>query len=115
MKVHRKTSPKRQAGKTRSTGKDILQFSPNFTAYVLPPDIVCLYSEYRKFFLHGELYCALATAIGKNGKNAEALVHELGRIFPPEKIDEALKRMVERRYVTLASRDSDSPVAGFWA
>jgi len=41
-----------------------LQFAPNFTAYVLPPDVVCLYSEDRKFFLHGELYCALAAAIG---------------------------------------------------
>jgi hypothetical protein len=41
------------ASKTR---KGILQFAPNFTAYVLPPDVVCLYSEDRKFFLHGELY-----------------------------------------------------------
>jgi hypothetical protein len=31
---------------------------------VLPPDVVCLYSEDRKFFLHGALYCALAAAIG---------------------------------------------------
>ena len=27
---------------------------------MLPPDVVCLYSEDRKFFLHGALYCALA-------------------------------------------------------
>jgi hypothetical protein len=32
----------RAASKTR---KDILRFAPNFTAYVLPPDVVCLYSE----------------------------------------------------------------------
>ena len=31
--------------------------------------LVCLYSEDRKFFLHGELYCALASAIGKGGKS----------------------------------------------
>ena len=44
--------------------KDVPQFAPNFSVYVLPPDIVCLYSEDRKFFLHGELYCAVADAIG---------------------------------------------------
>ena len=44
--------------------KDVPRFAPNFTVYVLPPDVVCLYSEDRKFFLHGELYCALASAIG---------------------------------------------------
>jgi oxazoline/thiazoline synthase len=44
--------------------KDVPQFAPNFSVYVLPPDVVCLYSEHRKFFLHGELSCALATAIG---------------------------------------------------
>ena len=52
MTGHRKT---RSIG--GSTSKDVLQFAPNFTAYVLPPDVVCLYSEDRKFFLHGELYC----------------------------------------------------------
>jgi oxazoline/thiazoline synthase len=35
--------------------KDVPRFAPNFTVYVLPPDVVCLYSEDRKFFLHGEL------------------------------------------------------------
>ena len=53
----RKTTSARQAG------KDVPQFAPNFTVYVLPPDVVCLYSEDRKFFLHGELYCAIAEAI----------------------------------------------------
>jgi oxazoline/thiazoline synthase len=115
MKVQRKISPKRQTGKKRPPGNDILQFAPNFTVYVLPPDTVCLYSEHRKFFLHGELYCALATAIGKNGKSAEALVRELTRSFPLDKIEEALKRMMERRYLTPASNDSNGTVAGFWA
>ena len=59
----------RRASSARSAGKDIPQFAPNFTVYVLPPDVVCLYSEDRKFFLHGELYCALASAIGKGGKS----------------------------------------------
>ena len=42
---------------------EVPQFAPNFTVYLLPPDVVCLYSEHRKFFLHGELYCALASEI----------------------------------------------------
>ena len=85
MKVPRKTSPKPKGNaKTvakgvakdiakryakgdakRQASKDALQFAPNFNAYVLPPDVVCLYSEDRKFFLHGELYCTLASAIAK--------------------------------------------------
>ncbi len=63
---HNKT---RKSRATPRPDKDILQFAPNFTVYVLPPDVVCLYSEDRKFFLHGELYCALASAIGKGGKS----------------------------------------------
>jgi bacteriocin biosynthesis cyclodehydratase domain-containing protein len=99
----------------RPTGKDVLQFAPNFTAYVLPPDVVCLYSEHRKFFLHGALYCAIATAIGANGKNVKELVGALEKHFPSDKIDEALKRLVERRYVVAAPRASQGVVAGYWA
>ena len=54
----------RGAGSTQYKNKDVPQFAPNFTVYVLPPDVVCLYSEDRKFFLYGELYCSLAFAIG---------------------------------------------------
>ena len=35
---------------TQQNSKGIPQFAPNFTVYVLPPDVVCLYSEDRKFF-----------------------------------------------------------------
>jgi ribosomal protein S12 methylthiotransferase accessory factor len=103
--------------KTRSTanaGKEVLQFAPNFTAYVMPPDVVCLYSEDRKFFLHGELYCALAAAIGQAGKNYPALVRALSPQFPTDKIEEAVKRLLERRYVVVATSRAE-PVAGYWA
>ena len=109
MKIHRKTSSKRQAA------GDILQFAPNFTAYLLPPDSVCLYSETRKFFLHGELYCALATAIGKNGKSAAALLRELQPKYPADKIEEAIRRLIQRHYVVPASKVSNGSVAGYWA
>jgi oxazoline/thiazoline synthase len=95
--------------------KDILQFAPNFTAYLLPPDVVCLYSEDRKFFLHGELYCALAAAIGERGKSASDLVSELGRKYPPDAIEEALKRLTERRYVVSGLQSANGTVAGYWA
>ena len=104
MKIHRKASSKRKtaaktsakttakAAKTSAKrAKDVLRFAPNFTAYVLPPDAVCLYSEDRKFFLHGELYCALAAAIGKDGKSAQVLHRELSKHFPSDKIEEAIK------------------------
>jgi oxazoline/thiazoline synthase len=109
MKIHRKTGPKRR------TARDILQFAPNFTTYVLSPNIVCLYSEDRKFFLHGELYRAIATAIGKNGESAQTLRRELGRRFPADKIDEAINRLIERRYVVPAPRASTGAVTAYWA
>ncbi len=109
MKGTRATSTSRQAG------KDVPQFAPNFTVYVLPPDVVCLYSEDRKFFLHGELYCALASAIAKGGKSFRELASELARDFPSDKIEEALKRMIERRYVVQASRSPVGAVEGYWA
>ena len=69
--------------------KDVPRFAPNFTVYVLPSKVVCLYSEDRKFFLHGELYCALASAIGEGGKSFRELVRELEPDFPSDKIHEA--------------------------
>jgi bacteriocin biosynthesis cyclodehydratase domain-containing protein len=105
----------RKTNSTRRASKDVAQFAPNFTVYVIPPDVVCLYSEDRKFFLHGELYCALAGAIGKGGKNLQQLVGELGKRFPPDKVEEALKRLIERRYIVEASPSSTGVVAGYWA
>jgi len=105
----------RKTSSTRRAGKDIAQFAPNFTVYVLPPDAVCLYSEDRKFFLHGELYCALATAIGKGGKSLQQLFAEFAKRFPPDKVEEALKRLIERRYIIEASPASTGVVAGYWA
>ena len=100
---------------TQQNSKDVPQFAPNFTVYVLPPDVVCLYSEDRKFFLHGELYCALASAIGKGGRTVRELVRELEQDFPSDRIHEALKRLFDRRYVLPASRSSSGAVAAYWA
>jgi len=95
-------------------GKDVPRFAPNFTVYVLLPDVVCLYSEDRKFFLHGELYCALASAIAP-GKSFRELVRELEQDFPSDKIREALKRLVDRRFVVPTPRSSVGPAAAYWA
>ena len=100
--------------------KDIPHFAPNFSVYLLPPDVVCLYSENRKFFLHGELYCAIATAIGEGGPSFRDLFRTLQRDFPADKIQEALTRLVNRRYVVSVSRNSkpsdfSGVVAGYWA
>ena len=94
---------------------DVPRFAPNFTVYVLPPDIVCLYSEDRKFFLHGELYCALASAIGEGRRSVLELVRGLEQDFPSDKIHEALKRLFDRRYVLPASRSSADTMAAYWA
>ena len=100
---------------TQDNGKDVPRFAPNFTVYVLPPDVVCLYSEDRKFLLHGELYCALASAIGKGEKSFRELVGELEKDFPSDKIHEALKRLLERRYILPASSASNGVAAAYWA
>src|SRR5579872_5024043 len=122
MKVKRKTAAskpsrkaKRKTAPARRPARDVAQFAPNFTVYVLPPDQVCLYSEDRKFFLHGELYCELAKAIGKGGKSLQQLAVEFGKRFPPEKVEEALKRLIERQYIVEASATSNTVQAGYWA
>jgi len=98
---------------TLQDSKDVPQFAPNFSVYVLPPDVVCLYSEHRKFFLHGELSCALATAIGA-GKRYRDIFRELTPTFPAEAIDDALRRLIERRYVVTAARDTAATTAAYW-
>jgi oxazoline/thiazoline synthase len=105
----------RRSKRTQRNGKDVPQFAPNFTVYVLPHDVVCLYSEDRKFLLHGELYCALASAIGKGGRSFRELIRDLEQDFPSNKIHEALKRLVDRRYVLPASSSSNGAVAAYWA
>jgi oxazoline/thiazoline synthase len=94
-------------------GAGEIRFAPNFSVYVLPPDGVCLYSENRKVFLRGELYCAVASRIGE-GEHPEAVVDALSGEFPPEKIDEAISRLFDRRFVIPADRIGDT-AAGYWA
>jgi bacteriocin biosynthesis cyclodehydratase domain-containing protein len=99
----------------QANSKDVPRFAPNFTVYVLPPDTVCLYSEDRKFFLHGELYCALAAAVGAGTKSFRQLVRELERRFPSDKVHEAFRRLLDRRYLLPSSRASTGLAAAYWA
>ncbi|HYA80196.1 MAG TPA: TOMM precursor leader peptide-binding protein, partial [Methylocystis sp.] len=96
-------------------GDEIPQFAPNFSVYLLQTDLVCLYSEDRKFLLHGELYGALATMIAKGGKSFQKLARELEKTYPADMIRHALTRMLERRYILPASRASRGQVAAYWA
>src|SRR5436190_22682236 len=90
------------SGRAEQEGSGEVRFSPNFSVYVLSPDVVCLYSENRKVFLRGELYCALAPRIGA-GERREAIVSALTREFPAVKIDEAFKRLLDRGFVVPAN------------
>ena len=105
---------KRGNSSTQRDSKAVARFAPNFSVYVLPPDVVCLYSEDRKFFLHGALYCALAAAIGA-GKSVAQIVRELEKDFPSDKIQEALKRLADRRFVVPAPRASAGRADAYWA
>lgn len=89
-----------------------VRFAPNFSVYVLPPDVVCLYSENRKFFLRGELYCALAERIGA-GEDRDAIVRALSAEFPAAKIDEAFKRLIDRRFIAPVGAAEDV-AAAYW-
>ncbi|MGA9895368.1 MAG: TOMM precursor leader peptide-binding protein [Xanthobacteraceae bacterium] len=104
----------RSDGAAQFDSKVIAQFAPHFSVYVLPPDIVCLYSEDRKFFLHGELYCAVADAIGA-GKSFARIVRDLGKKYPTDTVNEALKRLIERGYVITKTRSSASTASSYWA
>src|ERR1700761_743812 len=125
MKAKRKTSAPRQAVKKNvkkavkksatKTVREIVQFAPSFTVHVLPPLSICLYAEHRKFFLHGELYVAIAESIGKNGKDTQVLIRELSQKFPIDQIQEALKRLYDRQYITIASPVTTGILAGFWS
>jgi ribosomal protein S12 methylthiotransferase accessory factor len=105
----------RESGVSLPNDRAIVQFAPNFTAYLLPPDVVCLYSEDRKFLLHGELNCALAAAIGEGGRSFREIIRELEPHFPSNQIHEALKRLIERHYILIASRASTGIAAAYWA
>ena len=98
-----------------NNGNQVLQFAPNFTVYALSSDVLCLYSEDRKFLLHGTLYCAIAALIAENGKSARDLVSMLEQYFPADQIHEALKRLLDRRYVVPKSKTTNGVVAGYWA
>ncbi|MDA9526281.1 hypothetical protein XI06_39565 [Bradyrhizobium sp. CCBAU 11434] len=105
---------KRKSRTAKPTRKTVLRFAPNFTAYLLPPNVVCLYSENRKFFLHGDLYYAVASAIGKNGRAAQDIIRQLSKHFPVAEIEKAIRRLLERRYVVSGASHA-SPVDGYWA
>ena len=95
--------------------KEVPRFAPNFTVYVLPQDTVCLYSEDRKFFLHGELYCTLASAIGAAGKSFRQLFRELEPKYPADKIQQAFTRLLDRRFLLADARASSDVAAAYWA
>jgi bacteriocin biosynthesis cyclodehydratase domain-containing protein len=99
---------------TRFNGKDVPQFAPNFSVYVLPPDAVCFYSEDRKFFLHGELFCIAADAIAA-GKSFGQIVRELTKKFPADMVDQAIKRLIDRRYIVPKRHTAVDAAAGYWA
>src|SRR5262249_12715303 len=48
-------------------------------------------------------------------KRLARIVRELSREFPPDKIVEAVNRLVERRYIVRKTRSSASTVAAYWA
>ena len=90
-----------------------LRFAPNYSVYILPPDVVCLYSENRKFFLRGALYCAIAERIAE-GENQETITDALAGAFPAGKIEEAFRRLLDRRFVVAAYMAQDATSA-YWA
>ena len=96
-------------------GNQVLQFAPNFTVYALSSDVLCLYSEDRKFLLHGTLYVAIGALIAENEKSSRDIESVLEQYFPSEQIHEALKRLLDRRYVVPKLKSTTGAVAAYWA
>src|SRR5258708_4358472 len=92
---------------------DVLRFVPNLSVYVLPPDTVCLYSEHRKFFLHGKLYSALVPRLVA-GEPRASIVRALSGEFPAAEIERAFERLLDRGFIFYPGT-VDGPVAGYWA
>jgi ribosomal protein S12 methylthiotransferase accessory factor len=90
-----------------------LRFAPNYAVYIFPPDVVCLYSENRKFFLRGALYCELAERIAA-GEDQASILHALTAEFPVAKIEEAFRRLIDRRFVVSSAATQDV-TAAYWA
>ena len=103
------------ASTTKINGKDVPQFAPNFSVYAMPPDAVCFYSEDRKFVLHGELFCALAGIIGTGKKSFAQIARELSNKYPADVVDEALKGLIDRRYIVAKRPSSSDAAAAYWA
>ena len=82
----------------------------------MPPDVVCLYSEDRKFLLHGEpLLCA---GVRNRRRRTRAFAISLASwsgTFRPRSFKKRSKRLVDRGYVLPASRSSAGAVAAYWA
>lgn len=102
-------------GVTQFDDKSIPRFAPNFTVYLLPPDVVSLYSEDRKFLLRGELYCALASAIAEGKRSFRDLVRKFERRYPTDLIHEALKRLSDRGFITAKPSSLEDTAAAYWA
>jgi ribosomal protein S12 methylthiotransferase accessory factor len=98
---------------TDAPGGEVLRFTPNLSVHVLPPDTVCLYSEHRKFFLRGKLYCALAPRLAA-GEPRSAIVRALAQEFPEADVVRALERLLDRGFA-FCPGVVDGPVAGYWA
>jgi bacteriocin biosynthesis cyclodehydratase domain-containing protein len=96
-------------------GNKVLHFAPNFTVYALSPDVLCLYSEDRKFLLHGQLYVAIGALIAESGKTPQDISSVLEPYFPAEQTQEALKRLLDRRYVIPKPKSANGAVAAYWA
>ena len=97
------------------SGETIPQFSPNFTVFQLSPETLCLYSEDRKFLLHGQVFCALAALIAEGGQSFDKLVKALEQTFPREHVQEALQRLIVRRYIVAKPGSLSGLAAAYWA
>jgi oxazoline/thiazoline synthase len=112
-KAHRRRKAKGD-GTHPHPHEQVFAVAPNFSLYIVDTTVVCFYSEHRKFFLHGELFVSLASAIA-SGSTYWALLHEMLPGFPPEMVKGALQRLVDRRFVIPVERLRQVAAAPYWA
>jgi ribosomal protein S12 methylthiotransferase accessory factor len=93
---------------------EVLQFAPNFSVYVLPSEVLCLYSEDRKFLLHGTLYCAIGALLAESPRSARDIADVLEPYFPADQTNEAMKRLLDRRHLVSKANIANGAIAAYW-
>ena len=97
------------------SGETIRNSRPTSRFFSYRPKLCASTRRTRKFLLHGQVFCALAALIAEGGQSFDKLVKALEQAFPREHIQEALQRLIVRRYIVAKPGSLSGLAAAYWA